>query len=92
MTDRLFWSEADRDVMARLYPAGGVAAVQPLLGRTKNAIYRQASRQNLTWTGPEAALRAEAISAVAEAFNTWPALGQVGIMSPSMGLVMGVAA
>jgi len=96
------WTDDQREVMARLYPAGGVVAVQQVLDRTRDAIHRQAVRQGLTYVGPEAVERERSSDAVSVALRQWgipgmgtsvPELGtQVGVLSPSLGLVMGVAA
>lgn len=89
------WTDDQREVMARLYPAGGVVAVQQVLDRTRDAIHRQAVRQGLTYVGPEAVERERASDAVSVALRQWrvPGMGTpVGVLSPSLGLVLGVAA
>lgn len=96
------WTDDQRDVMSRLYPAGGVVAVQQALDRTRDAIHRQAVRQGLTYVGPEAVEREQAADAVSVALRQWvvpgmgiaePNLGTpVGVLSPSLGLVLGVVA
>lgn len=98
------WSEDEVAVLMELYPEGGVRACAPLLDRTQCQIKSKVEKLGLCRETPsrenrepEWAVPAHDYCEADLALRGWgtiaPDLGTpVGVLSPSLGLVLGVAA
>ena len=94
------WSDAEDAVLFDHYPVGGIRACMPHLDRTQAQAKSRIERLGLTrdvqarvFAEPAWALPAHDYCEADMALRCMPALGPVaGIMSPSLGLVVGVAA
>lgn len=92
------WSPEEEDILMEHYPPGGVAACTPLLDRTAGQIKSKIEKMGLCrdvpmrkHVEPEWGVPAHDYTAPDIAFRRWPASWrQVGILSPHVGLVMGV--
>ena len=102
--DKMPWEPWEDEVIARLYPTGGTRAVGEVLSHRKAfAIQKRASLNDVSY-GVRAAANEPAWAIPAHdyceadlALRGWGATASdlgtpVGVLSPSLGLVLGVAA